>query len=152
MLNLTIITVGKIKEAYFNEASLVYLKRIKPFGRLKIEEIKAEPFSITTKDKAKKIEGQRIQNILDRKPEAQIYLMAETGALFNSLDFSSKINTTPEIILVIAGSLGFTPELENKYPKLSLSPLTFPHELARVVLLEQIYRAITIINKKEYHY
>ena len=152
MLNITIIAVGKIKEAFLNEVALSYIKRIKPYGRLKIEEVKAEAFSVAYKDKTKKIEGEKIQSILDRKSEAQIYLMAEHGTLFNSQEFAVKLNSTQEIVLVIAGSLGFAQELENKYPKISLSPLTFPHELARVVLLEQIYRAATIINKKEYHY
>ena len=151
MLSLTIITVGKIKDAYLSDAALSYIKRIKPYGRLKIEEVKAEPFSESTKLKAKKSEAERIKNILDKKNEVEIYLMAEHGKLFNSLDFAAKIKDK-EIILVIAGSLGFDKELEDKYPKISLSPLTFPHELARVILLEQIYRAVTIINKKEYHY
>lgn len=151
MLNITLITIGKIKEAYLNEAALEYLKRIKPYGRLTLHELKAEPFASTTKDKAKKLEGERIAAILDRKSEADIYLLSEHGTLFNSPDFAAKINDK-EIVLVIAGSLGFTKDLETKYPKISLSPLTFPHELARVVLLEQIYRAATIINNKEYHY
>ena len=151
MLNITLITVGKIKEAYLNEAALEYLKRIKPYGRLTLHELKAESFSNTTKDKAKKLEGERIAAILDRKSEAEIYLLSEHGNLFDSPDFAIKINGK-ELVLVIAGSLGFAKELEVKYPKISLSPLTFPHELARVVLLEQIYRAATIINNKEYHY
>lgn len=152
MLNITILAVGKIKEAYLNEAALSYIKRIKPYGRLNILEIKAESFSATTKDKAKKIEAEKLQTFLDRKVEAQIYLLAEHGTLFNSQEFAVKLNNTQEIVLVIAGSLGYDKELENKYPKISLSPLTFPHELARVILLEQIYRSATIINKKEYHY
>lgn|SRR5574344_1879655 len=151
MLNITIITIGKVKEAYLNEATLEYLKRIKPYGRLTMQELKAEPFSVTTKDKAKQIEAERIMAVLDKKTNAEIYLLAEHGTQFNSLDFASKIKDR-EIVLVIAGSLGFAKELENKYPKISLSPLTFPHELARVVLLEQIYRAATIISNKEYHY
>lgn len=151
MLNITLITIGKIKEAYLNEAALEYLKRIKPYGRLTVQELKAEPFSISTKLKAKQIEAERIMAVLEKKASAEIYLLAEHGTLFNSLEFAQKIKDR-ELVLVIAGSLGFAKELENKYPKISLSPLTFPHELARVVLLEQIYRAATIINSKEYHY
>ena len=151
MLNITLITIGKIKEAYLNEASLEYIKRIKPYGRLVIQELKAEPFSLTTKDKAKKIEGERIQAVLERKNGAEVYLLSEHGTLFKSPEFAAKIKDK-ELVLVIAGSLGFAKELESKYAKISLSPLTFPHELARVVLLEQIYRAATIINNKEYHY
>lgn len=151
MLNITLITIGKIKEAYLNEAALEYLKRIKPYGRLTMQELKAEPFSISTKLKAKQIEAERIMAVLEKKASAEIYLLAEHGTLFNSLEFAQKIKDR-ELVLVIAGSLGFAKELENKYLKISLSPLTFPHELARVVLLEQIYRAATIINSKEYHY
>lgn len=151
MLNITLITIGKIKEAYLNEAALEYLKRIKPYGRLTVQELKAEPFSISTKLKAKQIEAERIMAVLEKKASAEIYLLAEHGTLFNSLEFAQKIKDR-ELVLVIAGSLGFAKELENKYLKISLSPLTFPHELARVVLLEQIYRAATIINNKEYHY
>lgn len=151
MLNITLITVGKIKENSLNELALEYLKRIKPYGRLVVEELKAEPFSNSTKDKAKKLEGERIEAAIARKNGAEVYLLAEHGVLFNSLDFAAKIKDR-ELVLVIAGSLGFAKELELKYPKISLSPLTFPHELARVVLLEQIYRAATIINNKEYHY
>lgn len=152
MLNITLITIGKIKNAALNEAALEYIKRIKPYGRLTISELKAEPFSLTTKDKAKKLEAERIEAVLERKSESEVYLLSEHGTLFNSPDFAAKLNTTKELVLVIAGSLGFAKELESKYPKISLSPLTFPHELARVVLLEQIYRAATIINNKEYHY
>jgi len=151
MLNITLITIGKIKEAYLNEAALEYLKRIKPYGRLTLHELKAESFSVTTKDRAKKLEAARVEAILERKSDAEVYLLSEHGTLFNSPDFATKLNNK-ELILVMAGSLGFAKELEVKYPKISLSPLTFPHELARVILLEQIYRAATIINNKEYHY
>lgn len=152
MLNITLITIGKIKDTHLNGVALEYIKRIKPYGRLTMTELKAEPFSTTTKDKAKKLEAERIEAVLERKSEAEVYLLSEHGALFNSPDFADKLNTTKELVLVIAGSLGFAKELESKYSKISLSPLTFPHELARVVLLEQIYRAATIINNKEYHY
>ena len=152
MLNITIITIGKVREDYLNQAASEYIKRIKPYGRLTLQELKAESFSDTTKDKAKKLEAERIEAVLKRKDEADIYLLSEHGTLFDSLKFAAKINTHKELVLVIAGSLGFAKDLEAKYPKISLSPLTFPHELARVVLLEQIYRAATIINKKEYHY
>lgn len=151
MINITLVTIGKIKELYLNKTSLEYIKRIKPYGRLVIEELKAESFLESTKNKAKDLEASRIQSFLDKKNGAEIYLLAEHGVLYNSLDFAKKIDNK-DLVLVIAGSLGFAKELEDKYPKISLSPLTFPHELARVVLLEQIYRAATILSNKEYHY
>jgi 23S rRNA (pseudouridine1915-N3)-methyltransferase len=152
MLNITIITIGKVKEAYWKEAILEYQKRLQPYARLKIEELKAEPFSESTKEKAKKTESDNIELYLNKKKTAEIYLLSEHGELFDSPAFAKKMESNQEIVLVIAGTQGFTKDLVNKYPKISLSPLTFPHELARVVLLEQLYRAATIINKKDYHY
>lgn len=151
MLNITLVVIGKIKDKSLSNLAEDYQRRIKPYARLVVEELKAESFLESTKNKAKKNEAERIISYLEKKEGAEIYLLAEHGALFNSLDFAKKIGNK-EIVLVIAGSLGFDKELENKYPKISLSPLTFPHELARVVLLEQIYRATTILNGKEYHY
>jgi len=152
MLNITIIAIGRVKEAYWREAILEYQKRLQPYARLKIEELKAESFSDSTKEKAKKDEADNIELYLNKKKNAEIYLLSEHGELFDSPSFAKKIDSNQEIVLVIAGAQGFTKDLAVKYPKISLSPLTFPHELARVVLLEQLYRAATIINKKDYHY
>lgn len=152
MLNITIIAMGKVKEAYWKQAILEYQKRLQPYAKLKIEELKAEPFSESTKEKAKKAEADNIELYLGKKKNAEIYLLSEHGELFNSPSFAKKMESNQEIVLVIAGTQGFTKDLAVKYPKISLSPLTFPHELARVVLLEQLYRAATIINKKDYHY
>lgn len=152
MLNVTIITIGKVKEAYWKEAILEYQKRLQPYARLKIEELKAEPFSESTKEKAKKTESDSIELYLDKKKTVEIYLLSEHGELFDSPAFAKKMESNQEIVLVIAGTQGFSQDLMSKYPKISLSPLTFPHELARVILLEQLYRATTIINKKDYHY
>lgn len=152
MLNITIVTIGKVKEAYWKEAVLEYQKRLQPYARLKIEELKAESFSDSTKEKAKKAESDNIELYLGKKKNAEVYLLSEHGELFDSPAFAKKMESNEEIILVIAGTQGFTKDLAVKYSKISLSPLTFPHELARVVLLEQLYRAATIINKKDYHY
>lgn len=152
MLNITIVVIGKIKESYWKEAALEYEKRLRPYGRIKIEELKSESFSSSTKDKAKDEESKRLELYLEKKAEADIYLLSEYGELLESLSFAKKIDINKELVLVIAGTQGFSNKLFNLYAKISLSPLTFPHELARVVLLEQLYRAATIINKKDYHY
>ena len=152
MLNVTIIAIGRVKEAYWREAILEYQKRLQPYARLKIEELKAEPFSDSTKEKAKKAESDNIELYLGKKKNAEIYLLSEHGELFDSPSFAKKMESNQEIVLIIAGTQGFSKDLSAKYPKISLSPLTFPHELARVVLLEQLYRAATIISNKDYHY
>lgn len=149
----TIVAFGKIKEPYWREAASEYLKRLRPYARLKIIELKAEAFSSAGREAAKKIEGERLAACLSGFSGAAIFLLAEKGQEFDSLEFSKKLSgTNVPLVLVIGGALGFSSEIFASYPKLSLSKLTFPHELARVVLLEQLYRAATIANDKTYHY
>ncbi len=153
MLDITILVVGKLKEKHWQIACENYLKHLKPYARIKIEEIKAEPFLTATKNKAKELESKKLQAYLNKKSDSLIFVLAEKGEESNSLDFAKKLkNIYHPIIFVIGGSLGFTPEFFKSYNKISLSKLTFPHEMARVILLEQLYRASTIINNKEYHY
>jgi 23S rRNA (pseudouridine1915-N3)-methyltransferase len=153
MLDLTLITVGKIKDKNHREIAENYLKRLKPFGRLEIIEVKAESFNASTKEKAKKEEAERLQEILNKKNSSTIFLLAEDGSEHDSLSFAKSLEKiNGPIILIIAGALGWNQEFRNKYPKISLSKLTMPHELARVVLLEQVYRVALILANKEYHY
>jgi 23S rRNA (pseudouridine1915-N3)-methyltransferase len=155
MLDITILAVGKIKEKYWSAAADEYIKRLKPYVRLRWEELSPAPFAHGDKDKAKDLEGERILHYLrkaEAKDTAQVYLLAERGGTFSSPDFASWLLKQSPLILVVGGALGFSRELYEKYPQISLSSLTFPHELVRVVLLEQLYRAATIINKKDYHY
>lgn len=153
MLDITLVAVGKIKEGFWREAFEEYEKRLKPYVRFKAFEITPEPFSKGTKEKAKEAEGKRIQECLDKLSDgASIYLLAERGKLSDSPGLAAWLEKKAPIVLVIAGALGFSDELYGRYPQLSLSPLTFPHEMARVILMEQLYRAAAILNGKEYHY
>lgn len=152
MLDITIITVGKVKESYWRLASQEYEKRFQPYGRLRIIELEATPFSDKTKDQAKKKEALKITASLAKQSGRQIYLLAERGEEFDSLELASCLNKNQPLTLVIGGALGFTSQLYSQYRQISLGRLTMPHELARVVLLEQLYRAATILNKKNYHY
>ena len=152
MLDITLVTIGKIKDKSYSTLIAEYLKRLKPYARLKIVELEAVAFSANTRDRAKDFEGERIENYLLKQKESVVYLLAERGEIFNSPDLAYWLERKSPLTLVVGGALGFSDFLYNKYPALSLSPLTFPHELARVVLLEQIYRATTILQKKSYHY
>lgn len=153
MLDITILAVGKIKSKFLAEAESEYLKRLKPFARVNILETKAESFSSSTKEKAKQTETERLAKILKDTPGG-IYLLSESGNQYDSISFASNIHNHDgkKITLVIAGSLGFDKEIVDSYPSISLSSLTFTHEMARVILLEQIYRAISIERGKDYHY
>jgi len=154
MMRITILAVGKIKKDYFREAIGEYLKRLSPYAKIDVEEIEAEPFKRESdKDKAKKIEGEKILKFLE-KNEGNIIILDEKGKNFSSHEFAEFLEDKNErIIFVIGGALGFHENiLENPYRKLSLSKMTFPHEMARMILLEQIYRASAIMSGKEYHY
>jgi len=153
MWNITILAVGKLKEKHWQTASAEYLKRLQPYAKITIEELKAEPFSGATREKSKKIEASRIEDYLKNRPDSLVMLLAENGRRIDSYIFAETLkNISQPLILVIGGALGFKNELAEAYPKISLSKLTFPHELARVILLEQLYRAVAILNNKTYHY
>ena len=112
-------------------------------------------FNDSNKDKTKKEEGEKILKFLEKKNRAEIFILHEKGSEYDSNSFAKVIkeNEGKEITFVIGGSLGFSEEVLKKYPKqISLSKMTFLHEMAKVILIEQIYRAITILKNKSYHY
>jgi len=152
MLDITLLAIGKIKDKSYSALISEYQKRLKPYARLKIVELEAQSFSEKTRDRAKDYEGEKIENYLLKLNDPVIYLLAERGITYNSSDFAYWLEKKSPLVLVVGGALGFSDYLYKKYPCLSLSPLTFPHELARVLLLEQIYRATTILQQKNYHY
>jgi len=152
MLDIIIITIGKLKEKSYLDLSNEYLKRLQPYAKVKVIELKAEGFSDNNQEKAKEIEGGRIEKTLEKYREKNVYLLGERGKIFDSIELANWLNREAPLVLVVGGALGFSEKLYNGYPKLSLSALTFPHETARVILLEQIYRSTTILNSKKYHY
>ena len=153
MNKITIVVVGKIKEKFWQTAIEEYAKRLKPYVVLNFVEIKAESFSNQNKKQARIVENQRLIKVLEKYNKQNIYLLAEAGQEFDSLKFAKFFENKSELVLVIGGALGWAEEIKQKYPQsISLSQLTMPHEMARVVLLEQIYRAVSISKGKEYHY
>jgi len=152
-MNISIIIIGKIKESYIKEGIFEYKKRLGPYVKLNEIELKAESFGAGNKEKAKNIEGERVLKALEKFEKENVFLLDENEKDFSSLGFSKLMELKNEIVFVIAGSLGWNDELRNSsYKKLSLSKMTMPYELARLVLMEQIYRGITIIKGKEYHH
>ena len=147
MLDITILAVGALKASYWQAAAQEYLKRLKPYARIKLLEVAAAPFTESTRDKSRQIEGERLAHHLAKRSEAAVFLLEEAGEKLDTLNLARRLeqNQRP-LIFVIGGALGLDPELASQYPRLSLSPLTFTHEMARVLLLEQLYRAATIIR------
>ena len=148
-----LLCIGKIKENYWIEAIKEYKKRIDGFQKMEIIELK----EYNTADTAKNMENEGKQ-ILDKltKEDYAITLEIEGKAL-DSLAFSAMLEKLPiyghsKIAFVIGGSNGLSPMVKARSNyALSFSDMTFPHQLMRVIVLEQIYRAITIMNHKEYH-
>lgn len=158
-MKITLITVGKIKEKYFTGAIAEYSKRLSKYCKLEIIELPDEK----TPDKAgealelqiKEKEGERIlKNIKDG---AYVIALAIEGKMLTSEELADKVEKlgvsgVSHIVFIIGGSLGLDPRvLERADYKLSFSKMTFPHQLMRVVLLEQIYRSYRIINNEPYH-
>lgn len=157
MIDIILIAVGKLKNKHLANLSNDYIKRIKPFASLKVIELEAVSFGGHNHEAVKRLEGERIIKAIKREEAnpkgASTWLLAERGELFkSSADLSHWLNKKSPLILVLGASLGFSDELYQSYPQISLSNLTFPHELARVILLEQLYRSTLISTNKEYHY
>lgn len=156
MLNIKLIIVGKYKETYWKEAEKEYIKRLSPYAKLDIIEIKEEAFrNNDDRDSIKSLEADKIKKHLD--PDAIVIALHETGKEFTSVEFANFLqrNSTrgEKLQFIFGGPLGLDQSiLEKANVQLSLSQLTFPHQMARVILLEQLYRAVTIQKGKQYHY
>ena len=147
-----IITVGSIKEKYLKDAIDEYLKRIKKYTNIEILELKDE--GLVEAPKAIQLEGEKIlKNI---SPKDYLITLEIEGKEYSSEEFAEKINQiqieNSNIVFVIGGSYGLSKEIKEKSKMhLSFSKMTFPHQLFRVFLLEQIYRAYKILNHESYH-
>jgi len=147
-----IICLGKLKEKYLVDAINEYNKRISKFTKLEIIELMDEGLD---DDKVTlKREKDKILNVLNRKD--YIITLEIDGNQYTSTDFSKKLDSilisNPNITFIIGGSYGLDPEIKSiSNMSLSFSKMTFPHQLFRVMLLEQIYRSFKIINNERYH-
>lgn len=158
MLQIKIIAVGKLKEKYLLAAQAEYLKRLKPYAKVEIKETPdlpcPEKYSPAQEEQVIKAEGEMIL----RHIQEHDYLVAldRNGKQLDSLEFAGLLRErevlSAPLALVIGGSMGLAAEVLQKADlKLSFSKLTFPHQLFRVILLEQIYRACKINRGEKYH-
>ena len=160
-MNVMVLCVGKLKEKYWVDAVGEYTKRLSRFCKLTITEVSEKRLP----DKAGSSEEQAVikaesHNLINKFPNsASAYLIAldVTGKQITSPELAGKISDLglagkSDIVFIIGGSLGLSEELLNKADlKLSFSKMTFPHQLMRPVLLEQIYRAFKINANEPYH-
>lgn len=159
-MKITILTVGKIKEKFYVQAILEYAKRLSRYCKLNILEVADEKTPDNASEavarKIKEKEGERLLKYLENEP-GYVIALAIDGKMLDSLELSKKleqlgIEGKSHLIFVIGGSLGLDDRvLQRADFKLSFSRMTFPHQLMRVVLLEQIYRGYRIMNHEPYH-
>ena len=152
---ISIVAVGKIKEKSLSQLIEKYKKRIGAYSKIEIIEGSDEPNDRLSDEKVKEIEGQRI--IKQLKKDSYVIMLSLKGKQMDSIKFSreiEKINTynSSHITFVIGGSVGVSEQVEQRADLLlKLSEMTFPHNIARLLILEQIYRAYKILNNETYH-
>ena len=159
MLNITIIAVGKLKEQYLRDASAEYQKRLSTLCKLNIVEI--NPEKLSDNPSAKEIDNalnNEAKKIIEKIPKgAKVYSMCIEGKQRTSEELSAEIDSlavegVSNIVFIIGGSFGLSDEVKKLSAfRLSMSKMTFPHQIARIMLLEQIYRAMQISIGTKYH-
>lgn len=155
---MALVCMGRLKEKYWRDAAAEYEKRLSRFGKWETIELPDLPepanSSPAIEEQIKKKEGEAI---LARIRDGDIVVcLCIDGRQMDSVQLSAKltelIDTGRRVVFVIGGSLGLSPEVVRRAQlKLSFSPMTFPHQLARVMLLEQTYRALKIAAGERYH-
>ena len=154
-MKITLITVGKVKEKYLRDAIAEYSKRLGRYCKLDIVEVADEKTPEHASDGLEAKEGERIAKHI--RDDAFVIALAIEGKQLTSEQLAAKINDlglhgTSHIQLIIGGSLGLDPAILKRADYLlSFSKMTFPHQLMRVILLEQIYRAYKINAGEPYH-
>ena len=158
-MKITVITVGKIKEKYLKDAIADYSKRLSRYCKLEILEVADEKTpdgaSEIVEENIREKEGERILKLI--KEDAYVITLEISGKMLTSEELADRIETLgiqgkSHLVFVIGGSIGLGREvLRRSDYALSFSKMTFPHQLMRVILLEQIYRSYRIINGEPYH-
>ncbi|NPV26748.1 MAG: 23S rRNA (pseudouridine(1915)-N(3))-methyltransferase RlmH [Firmicutes bacterium] len=158
-MRVQIIAVGKLKEKYLHDGMAEYLKRLTPYARVEIIEVPDEKIpdrvSPAQEDQVREKEAERILKQI--KPDSLVIPLAIAGRACTSEQFAHLLRDLEqrghgEITFIIGGSLGLSPRvLARGHFLLSFSTMTFPHQLMRLILIEQIYRAFKIIRGEPYH-
>lgn len=159
MLSIYLVCVGRLKERFYQDACAEYLKRLSPYCKLTLLELPEERLPQTPSqgqiDAALEKEGQAIRSKLP--PNTSLVCLCVEGRLRSSEELASLVqtwehNSAKHLAFVIGGSFGLAESLKAEaWVRLSMSPMTFPHHLARVMVLEQVYRAFQIAAGTRYH-
>ncbi|MFD1780553.1 23S rRNA (pseudouridine(1915)-N(3))-methyltransferase RlmH [Fredinandcohnia salidurans] len=158
-MQIQIVSVGKVKEKYIKLGIAEFEKRLRPYCKLKMDEVSDEqaPEQLSDKElyQVKQKEGERILNKI--KPNQYVVALAIQGDNWSSEQLASEmeklsIHGRSQISFVIGGSNGLSDDVLNRADqKLSFSKMTFPHQLMKLILIEQVYRAFKIQKNEPYH-
>lgn len=154
-MKITVLTVGKVKEPYLKDGISEYTKRLSKYTKLEIIEVRDENIASRSIVEVKAKEGKRLLEQL--VPTSYTIALERSGKTLTSKELANKIGLLSTegfkaLVFIIGGTLGLSQKvIESANFKLSLSSLTFPHQLTRLLLLEQIYRAFKILRGEPYH-
>ena len=153
-MEIKLIVVGKTKSSELVRLINEYVKRINFYKKFKIIVVNSLKSKKNSEKEIKKIEGENVLKSL--KKNELIFLLDENGKSFNSRKFadflSNKFKTNKSIVFIVGGAHGFSNEIKQKSNEIiSLSEMTFSHQIIRLFFTEQLYRALTIINNHPYH-
>ena len=153
-MEIKLIVVGKTKSSELVRLINEYVKRINFYKKFKIIVVNSLKSKKNSEKEIKKIEGENV--LKNVKKNELIFLLDENGKSFNSRKFadflSNKFKTNKNIVFVVGGAHGFSNEIKHKSNEIiSLSEMTFSHQIIRLFFTEQVYRALTIINNHPYH-
>jgi 23S rRNA (pseudouridine1915-N3)-methyltransferase len=155
-MNIHIICLGSLKEIFWEEAEAEYIKRLSPYAKYTLIEIPEEPFRGS--DNFEYIKDKEAKKILSHIPKNSVTIaLHERGRAYTSREFSCFVEERAQygetLCFIIGGPLGLHQSVLDKTQfQVSLSSLTFPHQMVRVLLAEQLYRTITLLKGKPYHY
>ena len=158
-MQITLVTVGKIKEQYLKEAINEYIKRLSPYSKINIIEVMDEPIvDNPSKKEIEKAIDKEGEKILSHLPNNSYVINLDLNKKeYDSIEFASflqkRIDTySNHLVFVIGGSYGLSDKVKNNAKEsISISKMTFTHQMTRLLLLEQIYRAFKINNNETYH-
>ncbi|MBE0476630.1 MAG: 23S rRNA (pseudouridine(1915)-N(3))-methyltransferase RlmH [Coriobacteriia bacterium] len=153
-MRLTVVAVGKLKERWWREAAEEYLKRMRPYADVRVVDV---PDADLSRDEARGVRAEGDAVLRALPPASSVVALDIGGRALSSEGLAAWLEERmgtgrPEVAFVLGGAAGLAPEvLARAEERLSLSPMTLPHQMARVVLLEQLYRAFRIVRGEPYH-
>lgn len=158
-MRIVIHCVGTLKERYWKEACAEYLKRLQPYAKVTVEETMDLPIkegaSAKEEEEVKRKEGEKV--LAKLKPSDYVIALDLNRPEYDSVAFAKKVQQGlveggSTLVFLIGGSLGLSDELKKRANEsISFGPMTFPHQLSRVMLLEQLYRSFRILHHQPYH-